>query len=83
MQLSDSHVFTLIRAGILLQTRSRSVVSEFEVETLSAVAERFRAFGRSAVVTDPEWQVIEDAVGAMDAALVARLPCQSAVRVAG
>lgn len=73
MMITDKQLHLIIRAGVLLNSRSRHVVSEFEIETMAEVASRFGRFKRDAVVTEAEWRVIEDAVEAMEKALVRRM----------
>ncbi len=79
MALTDKQVHVITRAAILAP-RLVEILSDFEVETLADISRRFLRHGQEAVVTDPEWQVFEDAVEAMSAALQRRVGRVDAVR---
>lgn len=66
MRLTDAHHRKLIRAGVLM-ARHGHRLSTFEVETITDVNERLRAFGHEGSTTDAEWSVVEDALAAMEA----------------
>ena len=56
----------LLLAAVLIG-RFGSTLSDFERDTVEQAILRWRDRGDSAVVTDREWAVIEEAVGAMEA----------------
>jgi uncharacterized protein (DUF1778 family) len=65
--LTPDQEFALISAGALLGWYAEAL-SDFEVETIAEVAERWLAQRCATVLTAAEWQVVDDAVAAMRAA---------------
>ena len=66
-QLNSNQVITITRAAVLLGGFGH-VLSDHDQQLVADVGLRFRKLGRDAHVTDNEWPVIEEAVGAMAAA---------------
>jgi hypothetical protein len=66
-RLTDSQALTLTSGAVLLG-RFGHLLSEHEQELVAAAGRRFRDQGRDAMVTENEWPVILEAVGAMQAA---------------
>jgi hypothetical protein len=64
MPLTKEQALDLISATALF-ARFTSILSDFEVETIAEVGERYRLHGRQAVLTDAEHQVVRDALEAM------------------
>lgn len=64
--LTDAMVLTLARAGAYLANYA-AALSDFEVETVASVGQRFLQHGREANTTPEEWAVIDQAVAAMEA----------------
>lgn len=64
MRLADSQIALLGDAASLIG-RHGDLLSEFELETITGVAERLTRYRRDADVTQPEWDVIEPAIEAM------------------
>lgn len=62
-----SHSIRIIRANALLEQRGE-VLADFEIETIRTVRRRVGNQGLPFVVTPAEWQVIDDAVAAMERA---------------
>jgi hypothetical protein len=65
--LTADQEFALISAGALLGWYAH-VLSDFEVETIAVVSERWLAQRAATLLTAGEWRVVEDAVAAMRAA---------------
>ena len=62
-----SHGIRIIRAAALVHQRGE-VLADFEIETIQTVRRRLGDKGIPCVVTPAEWQVIDDAVAAMERA---------------
>lgn len=71
MSLSNSQVLLITRA-VILATAARDVLSAFEVDLIREAGHRLAALGRRCSITAAEQAVIEDAIAAMQARLVAR-----------
>lgn len=71
MPLTNAQIYTLARASVLLP-HCAAILSDFEVETLADVSRRFLRFGREAVTTAEEWEVVAFAVDAMSSELHSR-----------
>ncbi|MGZ8362451.1 MAG: hypothetical protein ACXW3D_01210 [Caulobacteraceae bacterium] len=66
--LTNRQIFILADCALLAAAFS-DVLSEFEQEVVREVCGRFCEQQRAAIVTEPEWLVIEDARSAMWGAL--------------
>lgn len=64
--VTDAQQVALIRAAALIG-RHGECLADFERELVEECVLRFRDQGAGAVLTDNEWRVFQEAVGAMDA----------------
>ena len=64
--LTQDQSFVLVTAGALLGVHS-GVLSDFEVETIAEVSDRWRRTPEVAISTAAEFAVVEQAVAAMRA----------------
>lgn len=65
--LTNAQLVTMARAAVLIGSHARAL-SDFELETVSSLTERFLREGRLVATTPAEWSVFEAAVEAMSAA---------------
>ena len=65
--LTDDHV-VLVTSAATLMARWSAELSDFELETIADVGQRYLRCRRNAIVTAREWAVVEQAVEGMERA---------------
>lgn len=79
--LTTDQSMKLLSAGVLLG-RAGELLSEFEAGLVAEVCRRFTEFTADTVVTDAEWQVIDEAIEAMRPVVSARVRAAEADQAA-
>ncbi len=69
--MTEHQAKIVIRAALLMGGYS-DVLSDFEREVTDEVVQRFRKRGSAALITENEWRVVEESVGALAAVREAR-----------